>query len=382
MSDIDEESTPRELPVTAAEERIRVGITHGDYNGIGYETVLKAFEEPTMLQLCTPVLYGSAKIASFYRKACGIGPVAMQQIGDAEQARADTLNIINVVGEEAQPEPGTRSRDAGAAALSALERAVADLKAGAIDVLVTAPIDKLTIQSETFTFPGHTEYLGASLGEEPERKEPLMMLCEPRGLRVALVTQHTALEKVAGAVTREAVLGKLRLLERALREDFGIVKPRIAVLALNPHAGEGGLLGREEMAEIGPAITDAQGEGISAYGPYSADGFFGAGEHRKFDAVLAMYHDQGLIPFKTLAMDAGVNFTAGLPWVRTSPDHGTAYDIAGQGKASAQATREAIYMAIDIYRSRQASAERTSDPLPHLYVTRAERPDRAPRNRD
>ncbi len=344
-------------------KKIRVGITHGDPNGIGYEVILKALSDPRIPELCTPVIYGSAKIAGYYRKGMELPQIQLNTIQSAAQAKDDTVNIINVVGEDFKIEPGTASKTAGEAAFIALERAVTDLRAGDIDVLVTAPINKDTIQSETFTFPGHTEYLQASVGDG---QEALMILANDR-LRIALVTTHLPIAKVAEAITQEAVLAKLRIFSRSLRRDFNIDTPRIAVLSLNPHAGDGGLLGTEENEIIAPALEQARKEKILAFGPYAADGFFGTEAYRKFDGVLAMYHDQGLAPFKTIAMDSGVNFTAGLPYVRTSPDHGTGFDIAGQGKASDESMRQAIYMALDTFRSRQRFDEACANPLRRQY---------------
>ena len=345
------------------EPRIKVGITHGDFNGIGYEVILKALDDNRILELCTPIVYGSAKIAAYYRKGLELQGSQLTQIQEPSQARRDTCNIINVIGQEAHIEPGSSTTEAGQAAFAALERAVADLRSGAIDVLVTAPINKHNIQSDLFNFPGHTEYLETSIGEGARS---LMILCNDR-LRVALVTTHTPVAKVASEITQEKILEKLEILDRSLTQDFGIVKPRIAVLALNPHAGENGLLGEEEQNIITPAIQQAYAKKIMAFGPYAADGFFGNGLYAKFDGVLAMYHDQGLAPFKTLAMDSGVNFTAGLPYVRTSPDHGTGYDIAGKNNASEESMRNAIYTAIDIFRAREAHAERTANPLRKHY---------------
>lgn len=342
---------------------LRVGITHGDFNGVGYEVILKAFDDNRMLELCTPVVYGSAKIAAFYRKGLELQGTPVVQIAEPAQARADALNIINVIGQEAHISPGESTTEAGAAAFAALERAVADLRASEIDILVTAPINKHNIQSDLFSFPGHTEYLEASVGEG---EKSLMILCND-SLRVALVTTHLPISKVPAAITEEAVLEKLTLFEKSLRKDFGIVKPRIAVLSLNPHAGENGLLGSEEKEIIAPAVAKAWDNKIQAFGPYAADGFFGSGLYAKFDGVLAMYHDQGLAPFKTLSMENGVNFTAGLPVVRTSPDHGTGYDIAGKGKASEESMRAAVYMAIDIYRNRAVYDEMTANPLKKYY---------------
>jgi len=348
--------------------RLKVGITHGDFNGIGYEVILKTLEDNRLLELCTPIVYGSAKIASFYRKAMELPGAPYAQIADPSQARSDVYNIINVIGQEAHIAPGESSKEAGEAAFAALERAVADLRSGAIDVLVTAPINKHNIQSETFTFPGHTEYLAASFNESESAQAPtpLMILCNDR-LRVALVTTHMPIAKVPEAITTDRIIEKLEIFNHTLIQDFAIEKPRIAVLALNPHAGENGLLGSEEKDIIIPAIEKARENRMHVFGPYAADGFFGNGLYDIFDGVLAMYHDQGLAPFKTIAMESGVNFTAGLPYVRTSPDHGTGYDIAGKNKASEESMRNAIYMAIDIVRNRRTYAEITASPLRKLY---------------
>ncbi|MCI9606935.1 MAG: 4-hydroxythreonine-4-phosphate dehydrogenase PdxA [Muribaculaceae bacterium] len=347
--------------------KIRVGITHGDINGVGYEVILKALEDERMAELCTPIIYGSAKIAAYYRKGAISSPLQLNQVSNAADARDEQCNIINVIGEEVKVEPGVASEEAGSAAFAALERAVTDLRAGEIDVLVTAPINKHSIQSNTFRFPGHTEYLQASLAENGEQS--LMIMCNPAtGLRVALVTTHLPLGKVAEAVTKEAVAEKIKQFESSLKKDFGVPRPRISVLSLNPHAGEQGLLGSEEQNEIIPAIQECQAAKINCFGPYAADGFFGTGQFAKFDGVLAMYHDQGLAPFKTMAMNSGVNFTAGLPFVRTSPDHGTAYDIAGKGIADADSMRQAIFEAIDIYRNRARYEKAYANPLRRQYI--------------
>lgn len=343
--------------------KIKVGITHGDINGIGYEVILKALEDTRMTELCTPVIYGSAKIAAYYRKGCDLPPVNMAIVNDPSAARDGEVSIINVVPEDTRIEPGVASKVAGEAAFIALERAVADLRNGGIDVLVTAPINKDSIQSDTFRFPGHTEYLEASVGDGDKS---LMVLCSD-SLRVALVTAHLPIAKVSGAITREAIVEKLTIFDKSLKSDFARYTPRIAVLALNPHAGENGLLGKEEQEVISPAIEEARKAGILAFGPYAADGFFGSEAYLKFDGVLAMYHDQGLAPFKTIAMESGVNFTAGLPYVRTSPDHGTGFDIAGKGEASAESMREAIYMAIDVYRNRNDYSHAYRNPLRKQY---------------
>lgn len=345
-------------------EKLKVGITHGDINGIGYEVILKVLADERILELCTPVIYGSANIASAYRRKLELPEIAMKQIDSAADAVVDTNNIINVIPEEVRPMPGVSSEEAGRAALAALERAVADLKAGDIDVLVTAPINKANIQSENFSFPGHTEYLEAQ-ADEPGASA-LMILCNDT-MRVALVTTHLPLGEIPAQISKDAVLSKITTFNRALQRDFGIHAPRIAILALNPHAGEGGMLGKEEIEEIAPAIAEARDKGILAFGPYAADGFFGAGRFVKFDGILAMYHDQGLAPFKAMGMESGINFTAGLPFVRTSPDHGTGYDIAGVGEASEDSLRASIYASIDIYRNRKRYDEAHRSPLKKLY---------------
>ena len=331
--------------------KIKVGITHGDTNGIGYEVILKMLEDSRMADIAEIIVYGSAKAAAFYRKAMELHPVQLQKIEHPSQAKDGSFSIINVVGEDLKIEPGVASQAAGQATFAALEAATAHLREGAIDVLVTAPIDKHSIQSAEFVFPGHTEYLQEVLTDEEHPGKSLMILCN-QDMRVALATAHIPLGKVAETLTKDLILEKIEALDFSLRHDFACLNPRIAVLALNPHAGENGLLGNEEQEIIEPAIAEAQARRILAFGPYSADGFFGSGNYKVFDGILAMYHDQGLAPFKALAMDSGVNFTAGLPYVRTSPDHGTGYDIAGQGKASPDSLRAAVYAAIDIVRNR------------------------------
>lgn len=348
-------------------KKIKVGITHGDINGVGYEVILKTLEDERMLELCTPIVYGSAKIAAYYRKAANLQPLTFNQIACAADARDNENNIINIVPEDTKVEPGQSTAIAGEAAFAALEQAVTDLRNGDIDVLVTAPINKHNIQSPTFTFPGHTEYLEASIGDG---NHPLMILCNDN-VRVALVTTHLPLADIPAAITKESIIEKLEIFNRSLIKDFGIVSPRIAVLSLNPHSGENGLLGKEEQEIILPAIEEAQSKKILCFGTYASDGFFGSRQYEKFDGVLAMYHDQGLAPFKTIAMENGINFTAGLPMVRTSPDHGTGYDIAGKGIASETSMREAIYHAIDIYRNRRNYAMMKRNPLRRQYFDKS-----------
>lgn len=346
--------------------KLKVAITQGDINSISYEVILKALEDSRMTELCTPIIYGSAKIAATYRKMLNLPPIQLCQIGDASQARDGVVNIVNVIGEDVRLTPGESTPEGGRAALKALEQAVTDLKNDKVDVLVTGPINKNNIQCENFNFSGHTEYLQACFDGDDADSRAMMVLCTP-WLRVALVTTHLPLSQVAPAITHTAVLDKIRQLAVSLRRDFAVSTPRIAVLALNPHAGDNGLLGSEETDIISPAIDEARAERILAFGPYSADGFFGSEAYRHFDGVLAMYHDQGLAPFKTIAMDAGVNFTAGLPIARTSPDHGTAYDIVGKGVASPESMRNAIYTAIDIARARVREDIATARPLRRQY---------------
>lgn len=350
---------------------IRVGITHGDINGVGYELIFKTFAESDIFDLCIPVVYGAAKVAAYHRKALG-AQTNFQVVENADKAQAGRLNLISVTDEEVKIEFGKASPEAGAVAYKALEAAVADMKSGKIDVLVTCPINKATIQRDGFHFPGHTEYLADRLGEGAT---PLMILMNG-SLRVALVTTHLALREVAEAVTADSIAQKLRLFYQTLRSDFLLPMPRIAVLGLNPHNGDHGAIGVEEDEVISPVIRQMTDEGLHVFGPYSADGFFGSGVYKHFDGVLAMYHDQGLAPFKALSMDDGVNYTAALPFVRTSPDHGTAYDIAGQGIASDHSFRQALYAAIDIFRNRQLDGEARLNPLPKLYKDRREDGDR------
>lgn len=349
------------------EKKIRVGITQGDINGIGYEIILKTLSDGTILDLCTPVVYGSSRVATYYRKGLGIEQFAFNSIRSAEGIKYGVNNIIEVLGDDVNVEPGVESPAAGKAAFIALERAVKDLKDGFIDVLVTAPINKHAIQSEDFHFPGHTEYLEASLGDG---NKSLMILFN-ENVKVALVTTHMPIAEIPAAITKESIYKKLRLFNESLRRDFGLEAPKIAVLSLNPHAGENGLLGKEETEVIEPAIQKAYDEKIICFGPYAADGFFGNGMYKNFDGVLAMYHDQGLAPFKTIAMETGVNFTAGLPFVRTSPDHGTGFDIAGKGEANEASFREAIYQAIDIYRNRCMYENIHANPLRKQYFDKS-----------
>ena len=349
------------------ERKIRVAITQGDTNGVGYEVIFKAFENPAILELCTPIIYGSPKIAAYHRKALNL-ETNFTIINHAEDAHEGRLNLLTCFDDEVKVELGQPSPEAGQAALKALDKAMTDYRAGLYDVLVTAPINKATIQSPSFKFHGHTEYIETSVGNG---KKALMILMNET-LRVALVTTHLPIKEVPKAITKDIIMEKATIFEQALKRDFRISKPRIAVLALNPHAGDDGLLGDEEKNIIAPAIEELSEKGIQAFGPYPADGFFGSGTYYRFDGVLAMYHDQGLAPFKTIALESGVNYTAGLPIVRTSPDHGTAYDIAGQGKADENSMRQAIYTAIDVFRNRKNFDEPLQNPLPKLFHEKKE----------
>jgi 4-hydroxythreonine-4-phosphate dehydrogenase len=346
---------------------IKVGITQGDINGIGYEVILKTFADIRMAEICIPIIYGSVKVAAYHRKAMELQSVSFNQINNVKDASVNKVNIINCINEEIKVDLGQSTSVAGDAAYKSLEKAVADLKSGLIDVLVTAPINKHNIQRDDFHFPGHTEYLEERLGNDGEKS---LMILVKDSLRVALVTGHISLADVPGSITKERITDAAVRFETSLKRDFRIGKPRIAVLSLNPHAGENGLLGSEENDIIIPAIKELQDKKILCFGPYAADGFFGSGEFSHFDGVLAMYHDQGLAPFKTLAMEEGVNFTAGLPAVRTSPAHGTAYGIAGQNKASEESFRQAIYMAIDTFSNRTEYDKAYANPLRKLYVER------------
>ncbi len=338
-----------------------IAISSGDINGIGYEIMLKGIADPHICEICTPVIYGNQQIAREHLKTMDEQLQNMQfcVINSAKEVRHGKINLINVYPDNTPLQIGKSTPEAGHASFLALSRACDDLKAGSVDALVTAPINKENIQSDKFRFSGHTEYLTQMFGSG---KESLMMMVSAQ-MRVALVCNHVPIAQVPQYITEERILGKLRTLADSLLNDFRIRQPRIAVLALNPHAGDNGLIGKEEQDIIKPAVKKAFEQGIMAFGPYSADGFFGSGKYAHFDAILAMYHDQGLIPFKSLDMD-GVNYTAGLNIIRTSPDHGTAYDLAGKNIANAQSFRHALYMAIDLLRVRKESADINRNPLP------------------
>lgn len=326
--------------------KLRIGITHGDINGIGYEVILKTLSDPRVISNFTPIIYGSPKVLSYYRKAFNNTSPTVT-INNADEAKPRTINILNCNSEDIRVEIGKSTEMAGLASYQALEKAVADLKNNKIDIIITAPINKKNIQAAGFNFPGHTEYFA----KEFDIENHLMILMN-EVIKIGVVTGHVPISEVSSTITIELILKKLKVLNDSLINDFLIRKPRIAVLSLNPHCGDEGVIGDDEIKTIIPAIEKAKDMNIMSFGPYSADGFFGAGEFKKFDAILAMYHDQGLAPFKVIAFEDGVNYTAGLPFVRTSPAHGTAYDIAGEGVASEQSFRSALYSAIDIYNNR------------------------------
>ncbi|MBE6283877.1 MAG: 4-hydroxythreonine-4-phosphate dehydrogenase PdxA [Mediterranea massiliensis] len=351
--------------------KIRIGITQGDINGVGYEVILKTFANPTMFELCTPIIYGSPKVAAYHRKAFEL-PTNFSIVNSASDAQEGRLSIVNCSNDEVKVEFAKADPESGKAALAALEKAVQEYKEGLIDVIVTAPINKHTIQSEEFSFPGHTEYIEEKLGES----QKALMILMKGDFRVALVTGHMPVSQIASHITKEAITEKIAIFHESLKRDFGISSPRIAVLSLNPHAGDSGLLGKEEEEVIAPAMQEMIEKGIQCFGPYPADGFMGSDNYTHFDGILAMYHDQGLAPFKALAMDEGVNFTAGLPVVRTSPAHGTAYDIAGKGIATEDSFRQAVYVAIDVYRNRCRDKYARRNPLRKQYYEKRDDSDK------
>lgn len=340
-------------------QKITVGITTGDTNGIGYEVIIKALSDARINEMCTPVVYGCSRTFHFYCKDIPeTEQISLNVINSADEIHPRRINILNCVPDSIPVEPGQPTADAGKAAILSLKAAVADLHAGKIDALVTGPINKHSVNSPDFPFTGHTDYLVKEFGAA----DGLMFLCSGH-LRVGVATNHLPLSEVSKNITIEHILSKLTLMNDSLKRDFAVDKPKIAVFGLNPHAGDEGLIGDEEVKVITPAISQARKNGILAYGPYSADGFFGAGMEKNFDAILAMYHDQGLVPFKALSFNSGVNFTAGLPVVRTSPDHGTAYDIAGKCKANPQSMLSSLYAAIDIFNNRKEYDAITANPL-------------------
>jgi 4-hydroxythreonine-4-phosphate dehydrogenase len=339
-------------------KRLKIGISIGDINGIGLEVILKTLIDDRILKMCTPVIYGSSKIVSYHKNIVSLPDFQYQSIRSAEQAEADKINIVNCWNDSVNITLGKVSDIGGQYAFKSLEAAVKDLNSGLIDALVTAPINKKSMQLADFPFPGHTEYITQELGG----KESLMFLVSD-GMKVGLVTNHLPVKDVATQITKTKVLEKIKIMYETLHIDFAIEKPTIAVLGLNPHAGDEGVIGTEEIDIIRPAIEEAKKKGVMAFGPFSADGFFGSGQYNKYDGILAMYHDQGLVPFKALSFGTGVNYTAGLSAVRTSPDHGTAFDIAGKNEADPASFRKALFLAIDIARNRKDYIEMRANPL-------------------
>ncbi len=345
--------------------KYKIGITIGDYNGIGPEVIIKTLEDERIFRFCSVVVYGQKNIISYYAKNLKVQNFNVQEIEEVEKLNPKIPNIINCWSEPVKIEPGRAESEAGTRAMICLNRGIKDLLAGEIDVLVTGPVNKSTISEHHPDFTGQTEYIA----KEADAQNPMMILGDD-ALKVGLVTTHLPLKEVAGKMDIQLITSKIEILNQSLRQDFLINHPRIAVLGLNPHAGDNGLLGKEEKDLIAPAVNRAKEKGILALGPFSSDGFFGSQHYRKFDAVLAMYHDQGLVPFKTISFGTGVNYTAGLPIVRTSPDHGTGYDIAGKNLASPDSLRNAIFMGIDIVKNREAYKEMTANPVERVRVDR------------
>ncbi len=333
-------------------DKVRVGITAGDINGIGLEVILKALSNERILDYCTPIVYGSAKVVSYHKNIVGLGGLSFQPISDATRPSESKMNVLNCWQDDVVIQLGKISAEAGKYAYIALDRAFRDLDNGLIDVLVTGPINKKSMKMADFPFMGHTDFLASKY----ENRDALMMMIDDQ-MKMALVTAHVPLGEVKPLITQESLTAALNSLILSLQQDFGIESPHVAVLGLNPHAGDEGTIGEEEQEIIMPVILDFKERGFLVSGPYGADGFFGARMAPKFDAVLAMYHDQGLIPFKAQAFDTGVNYTAGLPIIRTSPDHGTAFQIAGKNQADPQSMRNAIYLAIDTFRKRKEFLE-------------------------
>jgi 4-hydroxythreonine-4-phosphate dehydrogenase len=329
------------------QQKPRIGITLGDMNGIGPEVILKALADNRITAMATPVIYGSAKVISFYKKLLNIEEFNYNQVKTRGQFAFKSINVVNVWEDALEVAPGKPSKESGRASFLALRQACEELRDGVIDALVTAPIDKNASHHDEFPFKGHTGYLTQFFGAADS-----LMFMVSDNLRVGVVTDHVTLAEVTALITKERLESKLKLMDQSLRKDFGINKPRIAVLGLNPHAGDGGLIGKEDDQIIKPVVQDQRNKGRLVFGPFPADGFFGTSQYTKYDGILAMYHDQGLVPFKTIAFENGVNFTAGLPVVRTSPDHGTAFSIAGKNQANESSLREAIYRACDILKHR------------------------------
>lgn len=330
-----------------------IGISCGDINGVGPEIIMKIFSDPRVTKLCTPVIYGSGKVFAYYRKLLKLNKFNYQQIKSIDELQKKKINLVHCYDNDIEVLPGKITQQSGTLSLVALERSTEDLVNKKIDALVTAPINKDNMQAENFSFPGHTEYLTKKAGA----KDSLMLMTSD-DLKVGVITGHIPLKDISANITKELIIAKTKILHKTLKQDFGISKPKIALMGLNPHAGENGLLGKEEIDTIIPAIKELKEEhNILAFGPLAADGFFGTYQFKNYDGVLAMYHDQGLIPFKTIAFDTGVNYTAGLNIIRTSPDHGTAYNIAGKNIADISSMLHSIYTAIDVVNSRKKNLE-------------------------
>ena len=347
-----------------------IGISHGDINGISYEVIIKSLEDNRLLDMCTPVIYGSPKVAAYHKKAIGMEDLNLNSIRHVAEAHTNRINIINCIDEDIRVELGKSTSQAGSSSFLALKSAVSDLKNETIDALVTGPINKQNIQSENFRYSGHTEYLMDVFGVDD-----VLMLMVSEYMKIGVVAGHIPISQLSSFISKEKVLSKIRLLNLSLQQDFTIRKPKIAVLGLNPHAGDAGLIGNEEQEAIIPAMKEAKKHNALVFGPFPADGFFGSGAYAKYDGILAMYHDQGLIPFKTISRDEGVNYTAGLPVVRTSPAHGTAYELAGKGDASHASFRNALYLAIDIINNRNFYDEINANPLHSTYDSGSDKDD-------
>ncbi|MFV0344828.1 MAG: 4-hydroxythreonine-4-phosphate dehydrogenase PdxA [Bacteroidales bacterium] len=352
-------------------KKIRVGITPGDINGIGYEVVLKTLEDTRLLELCTPIIYGSSKVASYFKDVLDYKQIYINSINSANYSDSNKINLVNVNDATIKVELGKMTEDGGKASFESLESAVSDLKSGLIDVVVTAPISKENIQRSGFKYSGHTEYFADSFGSRS-----FTMLMVSNSLKIGFVTSHVPLKDVSELISKDLIKEKLQILSDTLLRDFAKRKGRIAVLSLNPHCGENGVLGSEEQEIIIPAIKEAANMGINVHGPYAADGFFGSAVYKKFDAVLAMYHDQGLPVFKLLDFESGVNYTAGLEIIRTSPVHGTAFDKAGKNEADESSFRSALYLAIDIHRNRAVYDELVANPVKKHEVQHNQRRER------
>lgn len=338
--------------------KVKVGITHGDINGIGYEVIIKTFQDSRIFEICTPVIYGSPKVAAYHRKALDVTSFNFNTIQTADEIAARKANIINVLDDNVRVELGKSTQMAGESAVISIEHAVKDLLEGKIDVLVTMPLNRENTNLESLNFKGHTEYL-----IDKFKTTDILSLMTSQMMKVGIVSGHVPISEVGKHITEANILKKLRILQKTLTEDFAIRKPKIAVLGLNPHASNSGIIGKEEVEVIIPTIEKANAEGILALGPFSADSFFGSDNFTKFDAILAMYHDQGIAPFKALNFETGVTYTAGLPAIRTSPEQGTEYEIAGLDQATPDAFREAIYLACDIFKNRKDYKKLTENPL-------------------